>query len=170
VYANNDVPLWVENTGGADGSLSLVVAQTLVSSGAKAITNNATIKFFNIIVPPEYQGKACAINFTGSLSNTTLASGTYVNVNVGVLCEFVAPNGTTYISSATQTASSNTNAALSVSTSLVVVPKVGSTYVGVYVQNLSGVNIISTTMNVGSFSINVIDATPTYTQGLITTI
>ena len=89
---------------------------------------------------------------------------------MGLLWEFVAPNGITYVSAATQSATTTTNASLSVSTSLVVVPKEGSTYVGVYVQNVSGVNIISTTMSASSFSINVIDATPEYNQGLLTNI
>jgi len=173
VYANTDTPLWVENSGGPGGSLTMVNTQS-ISSGAKSITNGASVKFFNIVVPPAYQGKACSIVFNGALTITALASGTYASVQVGILCEFVSPtSGTTLISAAQNTATATNIGAgvnLVVSTSLVVVPKVGSTYAGIYVQNQSGVNISACTLSPSSFSIQVIDDTPVFDQAVLTSV
>jgi len=163
VYANNDTPIWEDAGGG------VALTNGNVGGVSNLIPNGENRKFYDIVPPASFVGKACRITFSGTLTGLTMETGTTAQLLVGLVGIYNDPNGGTATTQSLQslTAFNTALGPLSFNVSMVIVPSGDADYIGVYIYNFSGVGVASVEMMANAGSIELIDAAPVYTQSIV---
>ena len=163
-YANETQPLFAPF---GTGETTIQPQNNNPGPVSKTLSSGST-RIFQFTIPPEYVGKACLFNFSGSLANITMATGTVLSAVVQMGCQSTMPGSTNYgVYVGTPVNTTNVAITQNYNISLVATPNATQAGAVFLTLNSGAPGITAVTCYCNSASVTLLDTAPAFNSSLV---